>query len=146
VRQLRGDLEPSDIFACRYNMRLTFAKITLTIVHDKGQTWEKLGNDLKEKTKEQAAETGHFVYYVWRSHLWDERPPGDAGRSLRGVAAVRDTAGAVHALFDGPVVCAPATQSNKRNRVPFANSQTLLSALLSPWSRSDAARFLPLLH
>src|SRR5215813_3879756 len=46
----------------RCNFRLTLdpvgSKIPLTIVYDKGQAWEKLGDTLKEKTKEQAADLG----------------------------------------------------------------------------------------
>jgi hypothetical protein len=60
-------------FPDRCNWRLTFdptgAKIPITIVHDKGQAWEKLGTDLKVKTKEQAAEIGHLVYYIWLHQL-----------------------------------------------------------------------------
>jgi hypothetical protein len=63
----------------RCNFRLTVdptgAKIPLTIVHDKGQAWEKLGNDLKEKTKEQAADLGHFIYYVWLHQLTPLKRP-----------------------------------------------------------------------
>ena len=56
---------------CSFRLTLdpTGAKIPLTIVYDKGQAWEKLGGDLKEKTKEQTAELGHFIYYVWLHQL-----------------------------------------------------------------------------
>jgi hypothetical protein len=56
---------------CSFRLTLdpTGAKIPLTIVYDKGQAWEKLGDGLKEKTKEQAAELGHFIYYVWLHQL-----------------------------------------------------------------------------
>ncbi len=81
----------------RCNFRLTLdptgAKIPLTIVHDKGQAWEKLGNDLKEKTKEQAADLGHFIYYVWLHQLTPLKGPGFTlealGESKIDAAAVR---------------------------------------------------------
>jgi hypothetical protein len=66
-------------FPDRWNVRLTLdptgAKTPWTIVHDKGQAWEKQGNDLKEKTKEQAAEIGHFIYYVWLHQLTPLKGP-----------------------------------------------------------------------
>jgi len=66
-------------FPDRWYVRITLdptgAKIPQTTVYDKGQAWEKLGNDLKEKTKEQAAEIGHFVYYVWLHQLTPLKGP-----------------------------------------------------------------------
>ena len=82
-------------FPDRCNMRLildpTGAKIPLTIVLDKGQAWEKLGKDLKEKTKEQAADLGHFVYYVWLHQLTPLKGPEFTLEAL-GESKIGDTA------------------------------------------------------
>lgn len=63
----------------RCNFRLTLdptgLKVPLTIVHDKGEAWEKLGDEVKEKTKEQATELGHFIYYVWLHQLTPLKGP-----------------------------------------------------------------------
>jgi len=59
----------------RFTLDPTRAKISLTIVYDKGQAWEKLGKDLKEKTKEQAEDLGHFIYYVWLHQLTPLKRP-----------------------------------------------------------------------
>jgi hypothetical protein len=62
---------------CNFRLILDPAgkRIPLTIVYDKGQAWEKLGDGLKEKTKEQAAERGHFIYYVWLHQLTPLKRP-----------------------------------------------------------------------
>jgi hypothetical protein len=62
---------------CNFQLTLdpTGARIPLTIVYDKGQAWEKFGDTLKEKTKEQAADLGHFIYYVWLHQLTPLKRP-----------------------------------------------------------------------
>jgi hypothetical protein len=65
--------------------------VSRTIVHDKGLGWEKLGHDLKEKTKEQAAETGHLIYYIWLHQLTALKGPQFTLEAL-GESKVDDTA------------------------------------------------------
>jgi len=59
----------------RFTLDPTGAKTPLRIVYDKGQAWEKLGKDLKEKTKGRAADLGHFIYYVWLHQLTPLKGP-----------------------------------------------------------------------
>jgi hypothetical protein len=80
-----------DRWNVRFTLDLTGLKLLSTIVYDKGQAWERLGNDLKEKTKEQAAEIGHFVYYVWLHQLTPLKGPEFTLEAL-GESKIEETA------------------------------------------------------